>query len=277
MHVNGNVPARRAPRRVALFALSILLAGSLSFLLAGSLSLPASAADRENAMLPPGLYRLEMIMATISRLPFFGTSKSASRSVSLVRITQEGDRLMQNHEVCDFTVLESSAVIRMVFPEKFIAALGRHTYPLDVVKDPEGWRYRADLGIERIGYKQSSGDSKLPSAIDDSSVYDWDGDGNPGATLKLSLPLLPDGELYIVQRGHSVLSGRITRPGRVEGAIEVRSFEHRVLGAKPGFLNRSPEIKPDPERSRFSLIPIPSNSDCDTLRGAARHAARESS
>lgn len=266
MHVKPNLPAPTAQCHASVFSVLMLLA----VLLAPE----RSSAAQENAVLPPGMYRLEMIMATTSRLPFLGTSKSASRSVSLVRIGREGERLIQSHEVCDFRVLKDSAMIRMVFPDRFIAALGKHTYPIDVAKDTEGWRYRADLGIERIGYKPTPGDSKLPTAIDDSSVYDWDGDGNPGATLKISVPLLPDGELYIVQRGHSVLHGRILRPGRIEGDIEVLSFEHRVLGARPGFLNRSPEITPDPERSRFSIIPIPQDSDCDTLRGTVRAPAQ---
>jgi hypothetical protein len=84
------------------------------------------------------------------------------------------------------------------------------------------------------------------------------------------VPLLPDGELYVVQRGQSILDGRITGRGRIDGSIEVRSFEHRVLGAWPGFLNRSPEIIPDSTESRFSIIPIPQGSTCETLRGTAR-------
>ncbi len=221
-------------------------------------------------MLPPGAYRLEMIMASVSRLPFFGTSKSASRSISLVEIRAEGDELMQSHKVCDFRVLDDSAMIKMIFPDKFVAALAQHTYPIQVEKDAQGWRYRADLGIERIGYRPGPADAKLPTAADDPSVYDWDGDGHPGATLKLSVPLLPDGELYVVQRGHSVLNGRVTQPGKIEGGIEVRSFEHRVLGARPGFLNKSPEIQADPKESRFSITQVVVGSTCETLRPPAR-------
>ena len=169
-------------------------------------------------MLPPGAYRLEMIMASISRLPFFGTSKSASRSISLVEIREHGGELIQSHRVCDFRVLDDSAIIKMVFPDKFIAALAHHSYPIQVEKDVQGWRYQADLGVERIGYRAGAADSKLPTTADDPAVYDWDDDGKPGATLKLSVPLLPDGELYVVQRGHSILNGRITQPGRIEGA-----------------------------------------------------------
>jgi hypothetical protein len=227
---------------------------------------PALVRAEREQIIPPGRYRLEMVMASISRLPFFGTSKSASRSISLVEIREDGGQLIQSHHVCDFRVLDDSAMIKMVFPDKFVAALAKHTTTIQVEQDGDGWRYRVDLGIERIGYRPGPGNSKLPTTADDPSVYDWDGDGKPGATLKLSVPLLPDGELYVVQRGHSVLNGRITQPGRIEGAIDVRSFDHRVLGARPGFLNKSPEIQPDPKESRFSITPVAADSTCDSLR-----------
>jgi hypothetical protein len=227
---------------------------------------PSVAAPQEELPLTVGSYRLEMIMASISRIPFFGTSKSASKSISLVQIRREAGGLVQSHRVCDFRVLEDSAMIKMVFPEKFIAALSNHSYPIELEKEAQRWHYRADLGLELIGYKPGAEDGKLPTRIDDPEVYDWDGDGHPGATLKLSVPLLPDGELYVVQRGHSILNGRITRQGNVEGAIEYKIFEQKVLGAWPSFLNQSPEIVPDPKASRFFITPLPPASTCETAK-----------
>jgi hypothetical protein len=212
------------------------------------------------------MYRLEMIMASISRLPIFGTSKSASKSMSLVEIRRDGDALVQTHQVCDFRLVKDYALIKMIFPEKFIAALSKHTYPLQIEKDSNGWRYRADLGIERIGYKPVDEAGKLPDRLDDPGVFDWDDDGQPGATLKISVPLLPEGELYVVQRGQSILNGRVVEPGKITGSIEVQNFEQRVLGAKPRFLNRSPEITPDPKESSFVLTQIAAGSSCETLR-----------
>jgi hypothetical protein len=227
---------------------------------------PVISVAQENTMLPAGVYRLEMIMASISRLPFFGSSKSASRSISLVEIREQDGALMQSHRVCEFRVLEDSAMIKMIFPEKFIAALANHTYPIQLQRNGQSWLYRADLGVERIGYKAADADSKLPERIDDPAVYDWDRDGQPAATLKLSVPLLPDGELYVVQRGHSILNGLIVGPGMIEGSIEYVAFEQRVLGARPSFLNQSPEITPDPRESRFVMTPLAEGSDCATIR-----------
>jgi len=228
------------------------------------------AAAQEEQVLPTGTYRLEMIMASTTKIPFFGTSKSASKSVSLVEIHHDVSGIIQNHRVCDFRVLEESAIIKMVFPEKFIAALAKHSYPIQLEKDAQGWSYRADLGVERIGYRADRADEKLPAKIDDPTVFDWDGDGHPGATLKLSVPLFPAGELYIVQRGQSILTGRVVQPGRIEGNLEVRGFDQRVLGARPGFLAKSPEIEPNAKESRFTLSPVPADSTCESLRAVSR-------
>jgi hypothetical protein len=97
-------------------------------------------------------------------------------------------------------------------------------------------------------------------------VFDWDNDGHPGATLRLSVPLLPDGELYVVQTGHSVLNGRIMDGGTIEGGIEVQNFQQRVLGARPSFLNRSPDIQADPNASRFTISPVQSGTTCRALK-----------
>ncbi len=228
------------------------------------------ARSQEDQILPAGFYRLEMIMASTTRVPVFGTSKSASKSVSLVEIKRDGAALIQTHKTCDFRVLDDSKFIKMIFPDKFVAALARHTYPLQFDKDAQGWRYRADLGVERIGYKSSGNETALPTKIDDPAVYDWDGDGKPAATLKISIPLLPDGEFYVVQRGHSILNGRVVQPGRIEGSIDTQLFEQRVLGAWPGFLNQSAEVEPDPKESRFVLTQVSGVSSCETLLSAGR-------
>lgn len=259
-HVCFDRRRQRRNRLRTIFLSTLIIYGSLAATVH-----PIFAQDDEP--LPPGTYRLEMIMASTTRIPFFGTSRSASKSVSLVEIRRATNGWSQSHKVCDVRVLDS-AMIKMEFPDKFIAALANHTYPIHLEKDGDGWSYRADLGLERIGYRANGTDDKLPSQIDDAAVFDWDGDGHPGATLKLSVPLLPAGELYIVQRGQSILSGRVMQPGRIEGGLEVRQFDQRVLGARPGFLARSPEIAPNPKESRFTLSRIPAGSSCESLRAA---------
>src|ERR1041384_840945 len=167
-HHNVNLVPQQHPgaRRVLIIGLAIYC----------SLFAKVTSAQQDQP-LPTGAYRLEMIMASTAKIPFFATSKSASKSISLVEIRHDGNGFIQNHQVCDFRVLEDSKLIKMIFPEKFIAALASHTYPIQIEKQSQGWRYRADLGVERIGYRSTSTEDKLPSKIDDPAVFDWDDDG----------------------------------------------------------------------------------------------------
>jgi len=75
--------------------------------------------------------------------------------------------------------------------------------------------------------------------------------------------------VYVVQRGQSILTGHVVQPGRIEGGIEVRNFDQKVLDAWPSFLAKSPKIEPNPKESRFTLSPIAADSTCETLRGAS--------
>jgi hypothetical protein len=60
----------------------------------------------------------------------------------------------------------------------------------------------------------------------------------------------------------------MVQPGRIEGHIEVRHFNQKVLGARPGFLAKSPEIEPNARESRFTLSSVAADSTCETLRAA---------
>jgi hypothetical protein len=103
-------------------------------------------------------------------------------------------------------------------------------------------------GIERIGHKPMPGKANLPTKVDDPRFMFGMVTGIP-ATLEISVPLLPAGELYVVHGGQSILNGESPQPGRIEGSIDVRSLEHRALGAWPAFLNSSPEITRIPKKA----------------------------
>jgi phytoene synthase len=213
--------------------------------------------------LSPGTYRLETRTAARARIPVLGESRSATVSVALARVRAADGGLVQSHRVCAARI-DGGGLVRMVFPARFIAALAEHSYPLELRPASGGWLYRADLGTEHVGYVPS-GDRALPRTADDPSVVDWDDDGRPGATLGLAVPIAPDGELHIVQRGRTVLEGRVSGPDRVEGRALVPLFEQAVIGARPDFLRRSPEIVPDPDGSRFVLERVGDDDDCTDL------------
>jgi hypothetical protein len=225
-------------------------------------------ADPPQAPLPPGTYRLDMQVGARTTIPIVGSAETATVSQSRVEIRRSGDRLRQTHRVCATRFDGGIPIVRMVMPERFIAALAVHEYPLEITYGAGGWHYRADLGPEHVGYRPQPLDT-LPREATDPAVIDSDGDGHPGATLGLSIARLAEGELYIVQRGHSRLEGHIVAVGQVEGRIDVRLFEQAVLGADPGFLRRTPEIELDPARSTFRLVRVADGTPCAALAAAA--------
>lgn len=219
---------------------------------------------RAASPLAPGTYRLEMRFASHAALPLIGAVRSTTVSTSLVEIRERDGAIEQTHRVCDARFEGRVPGVRIEMPPRFIAALGTHSYPIALSEDGAGWRYQADLGVEYVGW-HSDDSAPLPGRPDDPGVYDWDGDGRPAATLRLSLPIVPAGELFVVQRAHSVLDGRIVAADRVEGRIDVPLFEQVVIGARPGFLRRSPQATPDPERSRFVLERVGTGAACADL------------
>jgi phytoene synthase len=245
-------------------------AGTLAVALA-SIVAAGGAARAEPVPLTPGTYRLEMRYANHARIPMIGESSSTYRSLSLVTIVADGARLMQSHRVCNAEIEGSIPLVGLEMPPPFIAALGSHTYPVDVRNDGGEWRYAADLGLEQVGYRADR-ERPLPRSPDDPAIFDWDGDGKPGGTIRLRVPIAPDGELYVVQRGRALLDGRLVARDRAEGTIAIPLFEQAVIGAWPSFLLKTPEITPDTSRSRFTLVRLLDGSGCDAvlaLRGAS--------
>jgi hypothetical protein len=228
------------------------------------LVLAALAARVDAAPLVPGAYRLELRYVSHAALPLIGAVRSATVSTSLVHVAGHDGSLAQTHRVCDARFEGAVPGVRIEMPPAFVTALGAHTYPITLTADDAGWRYHADLGVEYVGWHRDDS-APLPERPDGPGVYDWDGDGRPAATLRIRLPIAPAGELYVVQRAHSVLDGRLVAPDRVEGRIHVLQFEQAVIGARPGFLRRAPNATQDAERSRFALWRVEDAVACDDL------------
>jgi hypothetical protein len=232
------------------------------------LLLATRAAAADVAPLPPGTYRLEMRLVSRNAVPLIGTAESTTASLLRVQLRRDGAGFRQTHEVCNMRLEGGVPLVRMTVPSAFVSALGTHEYMLGLEYDPDdGWRYAADLGLEQVGFRGDGED--LPSSAADPRVLDSDRDGQPGATLRLSMVGLVDGELYVVQRGHSALRGHVTALGQASGQIDVREFRQRLLGAHPEFLNRQPEIVVDEARSSFTMVRVADDTPCKDLESAA--------
>src|SRR5262245_55804427 len=108
------------------------------------LALAGTVEGRPAPPLPPGLYRLDMRLATWSEVPVLGRSRSAWQSLALVTIRSRRGRLVQQHRVCDARIEVGFPGVSVDVSPAFVAALAAPSYPVEI----RDGRYRADFGIE---------------------------------------------------------------------------------------------------------------------------------
>jgi hypothetical protein len=211
-----------------------------------------------------GRYAMELRVASTTKLPLLPSERSTTVSLMLVDIHQGRDGILQQrHHVCDVRV-EGSSSVRMTVPPAFVRALGSRQYPVQLRSGSDQWRYVADMGLEAIGFDPRAGD-QLPRNAADPRARDSDGDGNPGATVELHVPVMGRARLFIAQRSHLVLRAEAESPDRVSGRVDIRLMEQRTLGADPAMFRRTPDIRPDPDGSGFTLVRLPEGIGCGEL------------
>lgn len=213
-----------------------------------------------------GRYARQLRLASSAKMPLLPTERSTTVSLLLVDLLPgagEGT-IQQHHRVCNVHV-ESYSAVQIVIPPAFVQGLVVRRYPALFRSQSAGWAYRADLGLEAIGFDPQETGGELPRFIDDPAVRDTDADGSPGATVELRVPALGRVQLFIAQRSHLVLHGTQTGEGRIEGGMDIRLLEQRTLGARPGVFNRTPAIRPDAEASRFILVRVAEDVTCEAL------------
>lgn len=227
----------------------------VALLLLGLLAGPVRAAEPG---LAPGRYALTLRVATLADAPWFPTVRGGSTSHVLVDLSGAPEAMTQRSRVCRVDI-DGGGIARIEVPPAFLAALG----PREVTADTSGGRYRVDLGSDVVGY---AGDGPLPTDL--AQTTDWDGDGHPAATIRVHIPAIGAAQMYVVQAARLVLDGAIGTTG-ASGSIDVRRFEQKTLGARPGWLASKTEVRVDPTRSGFTLTAIGPEAGCDAVVAAA--------
>lgn len=217
-----------------------------------------------------GTWRVEWVSANQARVPILGPTTVYTRQVSLGTVTARPEGgWEQAHEVCAISATSDSSFTSTRFPDGFVKALPSKRYPLDVVEGADGWTLRADLGPLAIGYRPGAG-SALPTTIDDPTVYDWDDDGSPGATIQIRAPLFGSVDVFIVQSSRGVLDGVIHEEEglatEVTGSFFLADFAQATIGASNRLFHTTPRTTFLPDQSRLVMSRIPAGSTCDDLR-----------
>lgn len=232
-----------------------------------------TAALAEEAAPPDlrGTFHLRMRTATDAKVPLIGTTRVNTTSDMLATIRLIDGRFVQSHQTCFVNAIPTRGIARTVLPLPFIRALPIKTYTLVLTQDDKGWRYDADLKPQWVGYHPEQAGTTMPTDPKHPAIYDWDGDGKPGASVLLDVPVFGEFKIYMVQRSHARLTGRIDNENKVTGQAIMMELSQRTIGADNVLFRTSPKIAPAPKPRAFELTRVPQGSICADLLSGAFH------
>jgi hypothetical protein len=217
---------------------------------------PAVGLASPEPAIAPGRYALELVVATATQVPVMGETLVYTRSLSQVDVFVQDGVTYQTQRLCSVTVEDNNRLADTRIPDAFIKSFPVQTYAVSLTPTGGGGvAYFADPGSVAIGFDPKDTAGQVPVSPDDPNLLDYDGDGKPGATVNLVVPMLGAIELYIAQRGHSVMTGEV-RGGTVHGEVDVRYFSQRTLAASNSLFHANPPMR-HLDESWFRLSPAP--------------------
>lgn len=237
--------------------------------LAAGLCLHAGAAWASTTDLQ-GTWALELHVVSAASVPVIGDIRSTTVTYGLLEPTADEDGEAQRYSVCGVDLRSPTRLMRSSLPQAFLDALPRRIVHAEV----DGSVYRVDLGATSLGFEPLSSAGRVPSDADDPAVRDHEGDGAPGFTVLVDVPLMPTVEVYLTQTTDLSLVGELVAPGRIVGRPTVSRLEQHVIGASHSAFGRSPVVHAVDDDGSFQLWRVPTGTHCDDLHGMLRWGER---
>jgi hypothetical protein len=224
---------------------------------------PASSVAEESLS---GVYLFVQTTTSITKMPVLADVVATTRAVSIQRLTFDGEWLRGSGTLCDVQMRSSSRLVKTILPPAFRRALPPVVTNARLKKTGGTMTFHQPPQTLVIGAElEAKHTDPLPKTPHDSRVRDHDEDGKPGVTVLVSGII--SGEIYLVQRSTSHLTGHAT-PDGFQGTIYF-SNDQSILDATKGPLKRNPNATPDPNRSEFVLRKVNPNVTCSEAQGIA--------
>jgi hypothetical protein len=182
-------------------------------------------------------------------------------STSLYLAVHDGDNV--TFELCDWATTDDTGLYTTLMSPALLGSLEPldRTFSVDSVLG--GFEYKVTQGVTLRGVNLSDAMAEaMPTAKDDSRIYDQDGDSKPGVTLVIQGTL--QGELHVIHRHKAALTGTLISDERIEGRA-AWTTEQVILGSNPAALEEQKPVAvthPDPAKSHFTMVKIGDNDTC---------------
>lgn len=170
---------------------------------------------------------------------------SLTASTKLLDWERDGTAVTWAETVCG---MEQSEVFGTLtsFPPAFVDAIEPVLREAWLDEAAVGAELSAGPWVELVGVALNDPSDPLPTDADDPHVVDSDRDGHPGVTVHVDQSILGEGDVYVIQRTTTTLTGVMVADDRVEGYVEATT-EQVVLGASTWWLELDTDTRPDPD------------------------------
>lgn len=195
--------------------------------------------------------------------PLVGMQVSETTTIAVIDIVHTGTTVHAAQTICDMS-FSPVAGTTTVWPAAAIAALPIATSETTLDTVDVGTAYTQST-VGTFGWETTNPASDpLPADAMDTRIMDVDGDGHPGVTLQLQGFIA--GDVYVVARTATDLSGMLVSTDRIEGSQVTRS-EQKVVGASnPLLMSDVPSTAdPDPAKNTFTMVRLSAPTACGAV------------
>jgi hypothetical protein len=218
-----------------------------------------------------GTWAREVTQTALTTLPVVGETTTRTTALHRLVVTAEvrdgSAALAVATTVCDLHIDNGTELVKTVVPDALVASLPVTEAPGTLTETPDGLAFAQPSAVELRGVRLADpAADPLPTSGDDPAVWDQDGDGHPGVTMRIAG--LVDGEVYVVQRRTAAFTGAFVGAGadRIEGLVDWTD-EQVILGADNPLLESGRRTRPaPPEESTFVMRRVEEGVTCESLR-----------
>ncbi len=240
---------------------------------AADLGTPPADAPTAESSAPETLAGLDLsgtwaqldVRSALATVPLAGQVTRSTTSLFRAELVQAGAEVAVTLQLCALSSDSGTDLVQTVFPDALVASIGPQSFTAGLAEQGGGVRYLEPRHVDVRGcHLVDEENDALPVTPDDPRVYDQDGDGRPGLTVRIVGVV--NGEVYVVQRLATRATGAVLSADRLEGLVEW-SDEQQHLGTDNQLLKDPTPSSPDPqvEHSYFRMVRLPAGDDCAAI------------